>query len=454
MAGDAGDRVPRRRAGAVQPHRRACRCRRSPRSTATASAAGSSWRWRARIASPRTTASIYIGLPEIKLGLLPAWGGTTRLPRLIGLPQARCRSCWPARRCRRARRRRRARSTKSCAPKRCCAAAKRRRDARRSRRKPALPLTTARCTAAAPRDRVLAAAGRQTLEQTLRQLSRADAAARRRARRLRPRHRRRASRPSAQALLELMDADACRNLMRLFFLRQGAKKRAAEQVARQAARSEARRGDRRRDDGRRDRPRAGPRRHSACAWSRSTPGRCRGARPHARRCSTTTSPPAGSTSSRRAMRSTASRRRPSGRAWSWPTSSSKRSSKRWKPSARSSRSSTASRGPTACWRRNTSSLRVARDGRRRRSHPSASSACTSSTPSPKMPLVEVVRDAAERRRVAGDRRRARPRKIGKTPVLVNDAPGFLVNRILIPYLAEALVDGRRRRADRRRSTRR
>ncbi len=29
-----------------------------------------------------------IGLPETQLGILPAWGGTTRLPRLIGLPAA------------------------------------------------------------------------------------------------------------------------------------------------------------------------------------------------------------------------------------------------------------------------------------------------------------------------------------------------------------------------------
>ena len=29
-----------------------------------------------------------IGLPEVKLGLIPAWGGSTRLPRLIGLPRA------------------------------------------------------------------------------------------------------------------------------------------------------------------------------------------------------------------------------------------------------------------------------------------------------------------------------------------------------------------------------
>ncbi len=33
-------------------------------------------------------ASISIGLPEVKIGLIPAWGGTTRLPRLIGLTKA------------------------------------------------------------------------------------------------------------------------------------------------------------------------------------------------------------------------------------------------------------------------------------------------------------------------------------------------------------------------------
>ena len=39
-----------------------------------------------RIASDR--AATKVGLPETKLGILPAWGGSTRLPRLIGLTKA------------------------------------------------------------------------------------------------------------------------------------------------------------------------------------------------------------------------------------------------------------------------------------------------------------------------------------------------------------------------------
>ena len=39
-----------------------------------------------RVAS--TDKSTRIGLPETQIGLIPAWGGSTRLPRLIGLPKA------------------------------------------------------------------------------------------------------------------------------------------------------------------------------------------------------------------------------------------------------------------------------------------------------------------------------------------------------------------------------
>ncbi len=40
--------------------------------------------WRVMSDSPKAQ----IGLPEVKLGIFPAWGGATKLPRLIGLPAA------------------------------------------------------------------------------------------------------------------------------------------------------------------------------------------------------------------------------------------------------------------------------------------------------------------------------------------------------------------------------
>src|SRR6266540_242340 len=40
--------------------------------------------WRVMSDSPKAT----IGLPETQLGIIPAWGGTTKLPRLIGLTAA------------------------------------------------------------------------------------------------------------------------------------------------------------------------------------------------------------------------------------------------------------------------------------------------------------------------------------------------------------------------------
>ncbi|MEZ0268425.1 MAG: 3-hydroxyacyl-CoA dehydrogenase NAD-binding domain-containing protein [Phycisphaerae bacterium] len=86
---------------------------------------------------------------------------------------------------------------------------------------------------------------------------------------------------------------------------------------------------------------------------------------------------------------------------------------------------------------NTSSLRVADIGSVVRD-PSRVVGLHFFNPVNKMPLVEVVRTPT-----SGDPALATAAalalRLGKIAVIVADAPGFLVNRILIPYLAEALT---------------
>ena len=63
-------------------------------------------------------------------------------------------------------------------------------------------------------------------------------------------------------------------------------------------------------------------------------------------------------------------------------------------------------------------------------------------PVPKMPLVEVIRTKYNNNKLGNislASAAALSLSLGKTPIVVADAPGFLVNRVLIPYLAEALV---------------
>jgi 3-hydroxyacyl-CoA dehydrogenase/enoyl-CoA hydratase/3-hydroxybutyryl-CoA epimerase/enoyl-CoA isomerase len=59
-------------------------------------------------------------------------------------------------------------------------------------------------------------------------------------------------------------------------------------------------------------------------------------------------------------------------------------------------------------------------------------------PAERMPLVEVVRgEASDDVTIAT--LVAFAKRIGKTPIVVRDSPGFLVNRLLFPYLNEAML---------------
>ncbi len=59
-------------------------------------------------------------------------------------------------------------------------------------------------------------------------------------------------------------------------------------------------------------------------------------------------------------------------------------------------------------------------------------------PVDRMPLVEVIRGARTSDRTVVTLV-ALAKRVGKTPIVVRDCPGFLVNRILFPYLNESLV---------------
>jgi 3-hydroxyacyl-CoA dehydrogenase/enoyl-CoA hydratase/3-hydroxybutyryl-CoA epimerase len=93
--------------------------------------------------------------------------------------------------------------------------------------------------------------------------------------------------------------------------------------------------------------------------------------------------------------------------------------------------------PTAVLATNTSSLPVGQlqEGAK---HPERIAGLHFFNPVHKMPLVEVARAArTDEKAVLLLTRFAIA--LGKTPVLVGDGPGFVVNRILMPYLNEAVV---------------
>lgn len=93
--------------------------------------------------------------------------------------------------------------------------------------------------------------------------------------------------------------------------------------------------------------------------------------------------------------------------------------------------------PNALMASNTSSLTLAQMGISLR-HPERFVAMHFFNPVPKMPLVEVVA-GAKTSPSAIAKAVALCRRLGKTPLVVGDCPGFLVNRILLPGVNEVLL---------------
>jgi 3-hydroxyacyl-CoA dehydrogenase len=92
--------------------------------------------------------------------------------------------------------------------------------------------------------------------------------------------------------------------------------------------------------------------------------------------------------------------------------------------------------PGCIFATNTSSLSVA-DIAARAADPARVGGLHFFNPVEKMPLVEVVRGPATDEAVV-EAAVALARRMGKTPVVVRDTPGFIVNRILMPYLGGAM----------------
>jgi 3-hydroxyacyl-CoA dehydrogenase/enoyl-CoA hydratase/3-hydroxybutyryl-CoA epimerase len=86
---------------------------------------------------------------------------------------------------------------------------------------------------------------------------------------------------------------------------------------------------------------------------------------------------------------------------------------------------------------NTSSLRI-QDLQEGLDRPERVAGLHFFNPVHKMPLVEVVRTPATSQGVV-DLLTAWAVAIGKTPLVVKDSPGFVVNRVLMPYLNEAVA---------------
>ena len=378
--------------------------------------------------------SINIGLPEVKVGILPGWGGTTRLPRLVGL-----RKCLPLILTGKALPPKKAKKSglidETVRPEALLAAAKRLvlKGTGKPRR---LSFIDRSLTFGAARNLVLNKAMKQTLEQTngnypaaikVLEIIRAgldggfqaglDA--------------------ERKSLRELMDSDSCHNLMRLFFLRQGAKRVIAAQL-----------NGERGIEVKHAAVIGGGTMGAGIAYSMARSG-------IQVRLVEVNEKAAAAAMGR--VRKTLDEDVYAGRL---SALEAKHAMNRVSPTIEwtglgladivieaVAESMDVKREvfgkldrlcrPDAVLASNTSSLSVT-EMAAATTRPQRVVGLHFFNPVPKMPLVEVVRaEKSDDKSLATAV--ALSSQIGKTPVLVKDAPGFLVNRVLIPYLAEALV---------------
>ena len=378
-------------------------------------------------------ASISIGLPEVKLGILPGWGGTVRLPRLIGLTRALplllAGKTLPPKKALRA-----GLLDEVVRPEALQAAARRRVMGTKPTRRHSLVERTA---ASVPliRNRILARAEKETLATTLgnypapirlievvrRGCEQGEAAG---------------LEAEREAIGDLIETDASRNLIRLFFLKQGAKRQIADQLrakpvdVKRAAvigggtmgagiiHALARAGiDVRLVEVNVKAASAGLARVKRLLDDDVSAGRL----------------------DRVAARNAMNRVAP---CTDWTglhladiviEAVLEEMPVKKEVFARLERLTR----PDAVLATNTSSLSVA-EMAVATAHPERVIGLHFFNPVAKMPLVEVVRTDANREEPLATAA-ALAGRLGKTPVLVRNAPGFLVNRVLIPYLAEALA---------------
>ncbi len=384
-----------------------------------------------RIAAADT--SIAIGLPEVKLGILPGWGGTVRLPRLIGLTRALplllAGKTMPPKKALRA-----GIVDEVVRPEALLAAAKRRvMGERPNRRLSLMDHTAARMPFV--RNKILARARRETLATTLGhypapmrlidvvqiacrdgEMAGFDA--------------------ERAAVIDLMQTDTCQNLIRLFFLKQGAKRLIADQLRARPAEVKraavigggtmgagivhalARAGiDVRLVEVNAKAASAGLARVKRLLDDDVSAGRldrvaARNAMNRVAPCTDWTGLHLADVVIEAVLEEMPAKK---------------------EVFAKLDRLTR----PDAVLATNTSSLSVTEIASST-AHPERVIGLHFFNPVAKMPLVEVVRTVQSREEPLATAATLAGR-LGKTPVLVRDAPGFLVNRVLIPYLAEALA---------------